>query len=66
MFDNDKKIIFDTKLNIKNNPLIINFLDYKKKKGDSSEILLKGVYKKNKELIFQIISIIEKNNQILI
>jgi len=26
------KIIFDTKLNIKNNPLIINFLDYKKKK----------------------------------
>jgi hypothetical protein len=66
IINNDKKITFDTKLNIKNNPLIINFLDYKKKKGDSSEILLKGVYKKNKELIFQIISITEKNKQILI
>ncbi|WP_415294576.1 hypothetical protein [Candidatus Pelagibacter sp. Uisw_113] len=63
--NDDRKITFDTKLNITNNPLIINFLDYKKKKGDSSEILLKGVYKKNKELIFQTISITEKNNQIL-
>ncbi|MDB9767337.1 hypothetical protein OAB25_01480 [Candidatus Pelagibacter sp.] len=60
------KIIFDTKLNIKNNPLIINFLDYKKKKKDNSEILLKGIYKKNKELIFKNVSIKEKNNQILI
>jgi hypothetical protein len=64
--NNDGKITFDTKLNIKNNPLIINFLDYKKKKKDSSEILLKGIYKKNKELIFKNISITEKNNQILI
>ncbi|MDC1043816.1 hypothetical protein OAQ67_00245 [Candidatus Pelagibacter ubique] len=60
------EIIFDTNLNIKNNPLIINFLDYKKKKENSSEILLKGIYKKNKELIFKDISITEKNNQILI
>jgi len=66
IINNDEKIIFDTKLNIKNNPLIINFLDYKKKKGDSSEILLKGIYKKNKELIFQTISITEKKNKILI
>jgi hypothetical protein len=66
IINNDQKITFDTKLNIINNPLIINFLDYKKKKGDSSEILLKGIYKKNKELIFQTISIIKKNNQILI
>jgi len=65
IINNDGKITFDTKLNIKNNPLIINFLDYKKKKGDSSEILLKGIYKKNKELIFQTISITERNNQIL-
>ncbi|WP_415322586.1 hypothetical protein [Candidatus Pelagibacter sp. Uisw_127] len=63
--NNDGKIAFDTKLNIKNNPLIISFLDYKKKKGDGSDILLKGTYKKNKELIFQTISIKEKNNQIL-
>jgi len=66
IINNDEKIAFDTKLNIKNNPLIINFLDYKKKKGDSSDILLKGIYKKNKELILQTISITEKNNQILI
>ncbi|MDA8833992.1 hypothetical protein N9N30_00295 [Candidatus Pelagibacter bacterium] len=60
------EITFDTNLNIKNNPLIINFLDYKKKKENSLEILLKGIYKKNKELIFKDISITEKNNQILI
>ncbi|MDA7703135.1 hypothetical protein N8784_00960 [Candidatus Pelagibacter sp.] len=66
IINNDGKIAFVTKLNITNNPLIINFLDYKKKKGDSSDILLKGVYKKNKELVFQNISISEKNNQILI
>jgi hypothetical protein len=60
------EIRFDTNLNIKNNPLTINFLDYKKKKENSSEILLKGIYKKNKELIFKDISITEKNNQILI
>ena len=51
---------------LQNNPLIINFLDYKKKKEDSSEILLKGIYKRNKELIFKDIFITEKNNQILI
>ena len=66
IINNDGKITFNTKLNIKNNPLIINFLDYIKKKDDSSEILLKGIYKKNKELIFKNISITEKNNQILI
>ncbi|MDA7847318.1 hypothetical protein N8980_00700 [Candidatus Pelagibacter sp.] len=66
IINNDGKITFDTKLNIKNNPLIIDFLDYKKKKEDSSEILLKGIYKKNKELIFKNISITEKNNQISI
>ncbi|MDA9042272.1 AsmA-like C-terminal region-containing protein [Candidatus Pelagibacter sp.] len=63
--NDDGEITFDTKLNIKNNPLIINFLDYEKNKEDSSEILLKGVYKKNEELIFQTISITERNNQIL-
>ena len=66
IINDDGKITFDTKLNITKNPLIINFLDYKKKKENSSEILLKGIYKKNKELILQTISITEKNNQILI
>ena len=62
----DDRISFDTKLNIRNNPLIINFLDYEKKEKNSSDVLLKGIYKKNKELILNTISIIEKNNQILI
>ncbi|MDA7838556.1 hypothetical protein N9A15_05130 [Candidatus Pelagibacter sp.] len=66
IINDDGKIIFDTKLNITKNPFIINFLDYKKKKENRSEILLKGIYKKNKELIFKNISITEKNNQILI
>jgi len=66
IINNDGKITFDTKLNITKNPLIINFLDYKKKKENSSEILLKGIYKKNKELILKKISVTEKNNQILI
>ena len=64
--NNDGSIAFDTKFNIKNNPLIINFLDYEKKKETSSDVLLKGIFKKNKEFIFQIISIDEKDNQILI
>ncbi|MDA9025235.1 AsmA-like C-terminal region-containing protein [Candidatus Pelagibacter sp.] len=66
IINDDGKITFNTKLNITKNPLIINFLDYKKKKENSSEILLKGIYTKNKELIFKDISITEKNNQILI
>jgi hypothetical protein len=66
IINDNGKITFDTKLNITKNPLVINFLDYKKKKENSSEILLKGIYKKNKELIFKDILITEKNNQILI
>ena len=66
IINDDGKITFDTKLIITKNPLIINFLDYKKKKENSSEILLKGIYKRNKELIFKDIFIIEKNNQILV
>jgi hypothetical protein len=62
----DGETIFDTKFNIKNNPLVINFLDYEKKDKKSSDILLKGVYNKNKELKFQTISLKEKNNKILI
>ena len=66
IINDDGKITFDTKLIITKNPLIINFLDYKKKKENSSEILLKGIYKRDKELIFKNIFITEKNNQILI
>ena len=41
-----EKITFDTKLNITKNPLIINFLDYKKKKENSLEIFIKRYLQK--------------------
>ncbi|WP_415321351.1 hypothetical protein ABXT63_01895 [Candidatus Pelagibacter sp. Uisw_092] len=60
------KISFDTIFRIKNNPFIIKFLEYEKKEGINSDISIKGVYKKNKELLFQVISLKERKNQILI
>ena len=57
---------FDLKINLKNNSLLIDFLDYEKKEGLSSSILIKGNFKKNNSLQFDLISLKEKNNQILI
>jgi hypothetical protein len=42
----DKNILFDSKINFKNNSLLLEFLDYKKKEGLNSTILLKGIFKK--------------------
>ena len=63
---NDNKISFDTSLNIKNNPLIIKFLDYKKKEGVDSTILAKGQIENNGSIKFDLISLKENNNLILI
>ena len=63
---NKNTVSFDSKINIKNNSLIIDFLDYEKKEGLNSLILIKGNYKKNKQLRFDLISLKEKNNKILI
>ena len=57
---------FDSKINLKNNSLLINFLDYEKKEGSSSLVLVKGIVKENNQLRFDIISLKEKNNEILI
>ena len=57
---------FDSKINLKNNSLLINFLDYEKKEGLSSLVLVKGIVKENNQLRFDIISLKEKNNEILI
>ena len=57
---------FDSKINLKNNSLLINFLDYEKKEGSSSLVLVKGIVKENNQLRFDTISLKEKNNEILI
>ena len=63
---NKTNISFDSKINLKNNSLLIDFLDYKKKEGLSSLILIKGNFKKNNKLQFDLINLKEKNNEILI
>ncbi len=62
----DNQILFDTKIDIKNNKLNINFLDYEIKEGTESNISIKGIRKKNKDILFKSISLNENKNKILI
>ena len=62
----NKNFSFDTKINIKNNALLIDFLDYEKKEGSNSIVSIKGNFKKNNQLRFDLINLKEKNNEILI
>ena len=57
---------FDTNFKINKNPFLINMLDYKKKKDLASTLKLRGTYKKNKNIIFDLISLSENNNNFLI
>jgi len=59
---NDNKFIFDIKTNFKNNNLLIDFLDYEKKENLDSSITIKGNFKKNDSINFDLISLISKNN----
>mgnify|MGYP001498403462 CR=1 FL=1 len=63
---NNDLISFDSKIKLKNNSLLIDLLDYEKKEGFSSLISLKGNLKRNNTIEFNLISLREKNNQILI
>ena len=63
---NKTNISFDLKINLKSNSLLIDFLDYEKKEGLSSLILIKGNFKKDSKLQFDLINLKEKNNDILI
>ena len=63
---NKNNLSFDTKLNLKNNSLLIDFLDYEKKEGLDSLASIKGIYNEKKKLKFDLIDFKEKNNQILI
>ena len=57
---------FDTKINVKNNSLLIDFLDYKKQEGLSSLVSIKGNFKKNSQLRLDLIKLEEKDNKISI
>ena len=63
---NKTKFSFNSKINLKNNSLQINFLDYKKKENLSSLVSIKGSFKKNSNLRFDLINLKEKNNEISI
>jgi len=60
------KLSFDSEINLKNNSLLIDVLNYKKKEGSSSLFSIKGNFKKNSQLRFDLISLKEKNNEISI
>ena len=62
----DNQYIFDTNINIKANPLIIKTLNYKKKEDTVSLLKLNGIYKVNKEIQFNLISLIENNNNFIV
>jgi hypothetical protein len=62
---NNEKLTFDTKINLKSNKLLIDFLNYEKKENLDSTILIKGSLKKKNLIKFNLISLIEKNNKIL-
>jgi hypothetical protein len=63
---NKKNFLFDSKINLNNNSLLFDFLDYEKKEGLNSLVSIKGQLKSNSNLNFDLISLKEKNNEFLI
>ena len=63
---NNNNILFNSKINLKNNSLLIDFLDYEKKEDLNSLISIKGSYEIGKKLRFDLFSVKEKNNEISI
>ena len=63
---NKNNLSFDAKINLKNNSLLIDFLDYEKKVNHSSLLSIKGSLNEDDKLKFDLISLKEKNNEILI
>ena len=57
---------FNLKTKLKNNSLLLNILDYKKKEGLNSLVSIKGNFSNKKKLIFDFISLEESDNKILI
>jgi len=63
---NNDKFTFDIKANLKNNKLSINFIEYEKKENSDASILIIGNIKNDNLINFDLISLIEKNNTILL
>ena len=63
---NNDQFSFSTKLNIKDNSFQINPLNYQKKEGADSTILINGELKKDNSIEFKTISLEENKNKILI
>ena len=63
---NNNQFKFDINGNLKNNKLLINFLEYEKKENLESFISIKGIFKKNNQLKFDLLSLEEKNNKIFL
>ena len=57
---------FNLKTKLKNNSLLLNILDYKKKEGLNSLVSIKGNFSNKKKLTFDFISLEESDNKILI
>ena len=62
----EANFLFDSKINLKNNSLSIDFLDKKKKESLTSLISIKGIFKENNQVKFDLIDLNEKNNKISI
>ena len=63
---NNNNLIFDSQINIKNNPFILDFINYEKKEGSSSLVSIKGNLQENNDIRFDLISLNENDNKILI
>ena len=61
----NNKFIFNTKTNLKNSKLLIEFLDYEKKENVDASIVVEGIFKQNSLINFNLISLKEKDNIIL-
>ena len=57
---------FNTNISINKNPFLINILQYEKKEDLELLIKLIGVYKKNNQIKFDLISLEENDNRFLI
>ena len=56
-------LFFETALKIKNNPLLINFLNYENESKNETIINVKGQLKKNKQIFINLFSLKEKKNK---
>ncbi len=63
---NNKNLNFSSKIEIKNNPITLKDINYKKEKNVFSNIEIEGEYLNDKKVKFNKINYIENNNRILI